>query len=71
MANGWARSIGRPGGNLTGLFLDAPELGGKEIQLLKEAVPGLSRIGILLDSSARLGCAGPRRVRGGAVGALV
>ena len=33
------------------MFLDAPELGGKEIQLLKEAVPGLSRIGILWDSS--------------------
>jgi ABC-type uncharacterized transport system substrate-binding protein len=52
VANGWARSIGRPAGNLTGLFLDAPELGGKEIQLLKEAVPGLSRIGILWDSSS-------------------
>ena len=51
VANGWARSLGRPGGNFTGLFLDAPELGGKEIQLLKEAVPGLSRIGILWDSS--------------------
>jgi putative tryptophan/tyrosine transport system substrate-binding protein len=51
VANGWARSLGRPGGNLTGLFLDAPELGGKEVQLLKEAVPGLSRIGILWDSS--------------------
>jgi putative ABC transport system substrate-binding protein len=51
VANGWARSLGRPGGNFTGLFLDAPELGGKEVQLLKEAVPGLSRIGILWDSS--------------------
>ncbi len=51
VANGWARSLGHPGGNLIGLFLDAPELGGKEIQLLKEAMPGISRVGILWDSS--------------------
>src|SRR5215216_1491865 len=42
VATGWARSIGRPGGNVTGLFLDLPELGGKQIELLKEAVPTLS-----------------------------
>jgi putative ABC transport system substrate-binding protein len=50
VANGWALSLSRPGGNLTGLFLDAPELGGKEIQLLKEAIPTISRVGILWDS---------------------
>jgi ABC-type uncharacterized transport system substrate-binding protein len=51
MANGWVRSLGHPGGNVTGLFLDAPELGGKQIQLLKEAVPTLSHIAIVWDSS--------------------
>jgi putative ABC transport system substrate-binding protein len=51
VANGWARSLGRPGGNLTGLFLDLPELGGKQIELLKEAVPTLSRLGVLWDST--------------------
>jgi len=40
IANGWVSSIGRPGGNLTGFFLDLPELGGKQIELLKEAVHG-------------------------------
>jgi putative ABC transport system substrate-binding protein len=51
VANGWARSLARPGGNITGLFLDLPELGGKQIELLKEAVPTLSRLGVLWDSA--------------------
>jgi putative ABC transport system substrate-binding protein len=51
VANGWAQSLGHPGRNFTGLFLDAPELGGKQIQLLKEAVPKLSRVAVLWDSS--------------------
>jgi putative ABC transport system substrate-binding protein len=51
VAIGWVRSLNRPGGNLTGLFLDLPELGGKQIQLLKEAVPGLSRVAVLWDSA--------------------
>jgi hypothetical protein len=42
VANGWVASIGRPGGNLTGLFLDLPELSGKQIEFLKEAVPTLA-----------------------------
>jgi putative tryptophan/tyrosine transport system substrate-binding protein len=49
IANGWASSLGRPGGNLTGFFLDLPELGGKQIELLKEAVPTLSRMAFLWD----------------------
>jgi putative tryptophan/tyrosine transport system substrate-binding protein len=52
--SGWAKSIGRPGGNLTGLFLDLPELGGKQIELLKEAVPTLSRVAFLWDSTVGL-----------------
>jgi putative ABC transport system substrate-binding protein len=54
IANGWASSIGRPGGNLTGVFLDHPELGGKQIELLKEAVPTLSRLAFLWDSTVGL-----------------
>jgi putative ABC transport system substrate-binding protein len=49
--SGWASSLSHPGGNLTGFFLDLPELGGKQIQLLMEAVPGLSRVGVLWDSA--------------------
>ncbi len=51
VASGWAKSLGRPGGNFTGLFLDLPELSGKQIELLKEAVPTLSRLGVLWDSA--------------------
>ena len=38
VASGWARSLSRPGGNLTGVFLDLPELGGKQIELLRNLV---------------------------------
>jgi putative tryptophan/tyrosine transport system substrate-binding protein len=42
-------SIAHPGGNLTGLFFDFPEFSTKWLQLLREAVPGLSRLAILWD----------------------
>jgi putative tryptophan/tyrosine transport system substrate-binding protein len=51
VARGWARSLAQPGGNLTGLFLDLSELGGKQIELLKEAVPTLSHLAVLWDST--------------------
>jgi putative tryptophan/tyrosine transport system substrate-binding protein len=51
VASGWAESLARPGGNFTGLFLDLPELCGKQIELLKEAVPTLSNLGVLWDSA--------------------
>jgi putative ABC transport system substrate-binding protein len=48
VAEGIVASLARPGGNVTGLhIIGPPELGGKRLQLLKEAVPGSSRIGIL------------------------
>jgi len=49
VASGWAQSLARPGGNLTGLFLDLPELGGKQIELLREAAPKLSHLAVLWD----------------------
>jgi len=48
-ASGFAASLARPGGNVTGLFLDVPELSGKWIELLKEVVPNLARIAVLAD----------------------
>lgn len=51
VASGWATSLGRPGGNFTGLFLGVPELGGKQVELLREAVPTLSRLAVVWDSS--------------------
>ena len=48
---GWARSLARPGGNLTGLFLDIPALAGKWIELLRAVAPGIRLIGVLWDST--------------------
>jgi len=47
VGSGLVASLARPGGNVTGLNLLSPELGGKRLQLLKEAVPGLSRVAVL------------------------
>ena len=44
---GWVASLARPGGNLTGLTLHAPELAGKRLELLKGVLPGMRRVGVL------------------------
>ncbi len=49
VAAGFARSLGRPGGNITGCFLDQPGLTGKWLELIREAAPGTSRIAVLVD----------------------
>lgn len=46
----FVRSLGRPGGNVTGLSLMAPDLYVKELAFLKEAVPVLRRVGVLVDA---------------------
>jgi putative ABC transport system substrate-binding protein len=47
VTQGIVASFARPGGNITGLTLMAPELGGKKLALLKEAVPRVRRVAIL------------------------
>jgi putative ABC transport system substrate-binding protein len=47
VATGLVASLARPGGNVTGLSTLAPELDGKRLDLLKEAVPKLSRVAVL------------------------
>lgn len=49
VAAGFADSYNRPGRNVTGVFLDAPELAGKWLQILRELKPGLSRVGVLWE----------------------
>ena len=44
---GLVTSIARPGGNITGMFLDLSELSSKHLQLLKEIMPRTSRIAVL------------------------
>jgi putative tryptophan/tyrosine transport system substrate-binding protein len=48
---GWVKNLARPGGNITGFFLDLPELSGKQIQFLTEAVPRLQRVAVLWDAA--------------------
>jgi putative ABC transport system substrate-binding protein len=47
VGTGLIASLSRPGGNVTGLSLLAPDLGGKRLELLKETVPKVSRVGVL------------------------
>ena len=46
---GFVESLGRPGGNVTGLSTFSRELGGKRLELLKEAVPKIARVAVLYD----------------------
>ena len=48
---GFVASLARPGGNVTGLSLMAPELSGKKLELLKEIVPKLSRVAVFGTST--------------------
>jgi putative tryptophan/tyrosine transport system substrate-binding protein len=49
IGSGIVTNLARPGGNITGCSLRVAELEGKRLQLLKEVVPGLSRVAILLN----------------------
>src|SRR4030095_8783024 len=46
---GLVQSLARPGGNVTGMTFLAYELVGKRVELLKEAVPGVSRVAVLAN----------------------
>jgi putative ABC transport system substrate-binding protein len=49
VASGFLRSLARPGGNVTGVFLDFPDFSAKCLQLLMESVPTLSSVGLVWD----------------------
>ena len=59
MASGLVERYSHPGGNLTGVFLDLPEFSGKWLELLREVVPGLTRVAVLWDPTT-----GPVQVHG-------
>jgi len=69
LAAGYARSFARPGGNITGLTLMAPELVGKQLEILREVVPKVSRVA-LLGNPANAGNAPQVRHAQGAARAL-
>ena len=51
VGNGFVASLARPGGNITGLATFAPELSGKQLKVLKETVPRLSRVAVFGTST--------------------
>src|SRR5713101_4253649 len=53
VTDGFVASLARPGGNITGLTFQSPELQGKRLQLLKEALPPVSRVALLMDVNDR------------------
>ena len=49
---GLVESLAHPGGNITGITILSRELGGKRLELLKEAVPKLARVAVLYDPAS-------------------
>jgi putative ABC transport system substrate-binding protein len=50
VARGWLASLRQPGGNLTGVFVDTPEITSRQLGLLREVKPDLTRVAVLGDS---------------------
>ncbi len=53
VGTGFVASLARPGGNITGLTSISPELSAKRMELLKEVIPGLSRVAIMWNPDVR------------------
>jgi ABC-type uncharacterized transport system substrate-binding protein len=51
IGSGLVESFSRPGGNVTGLSILAADLGGKRLEILREVIPGLSRLATLDDAT--------------------
>jgi putative ABC transport system substrate-binding protein len=51
LGTGLVASLARPGGNVTGLSLTSPELAGKRLELLREAIPGLRQLAIMANAN--------------------
>ncbi len=49
VGSGLVKSLARPGGNITGVFFDFPEFSKKWLELMKETLPQLAKIGVLWD----------------------
>ena len=69
VGSGFVASLARPGGNITGLSTLAPEISGKQLELLKEIVPRLGRVAVM-GTSTRQGTAQSLKEMEPAAGAL-
>jgi putative ABC transport system substrate-binding protein len=58
VGSGLVSSLAKPGGNITGTGNAGPQLLGKHLELLKEAIPSLSRVGVLINSAFSFHVAG-------------
>ncbi len=63
VGSGFAASLSRPGGNITGLSTLNPEIAGKQLELLKQVVPKLSRLAVLRTVDPTGHCASAQRDR--------
>ena len=55
VGTGFVASLARPGGNITGVSLMSPDLAGKRLQLLREALPGVARVAFLASGRSPAG----------------
>ncbi|WP_426413026.1 ABC transporter substrate-binding protein [Bradyrhizobium ganzhouense] len=55
VGNGFVQSLAHPGGNVTGFTSSTPEMGGKWLQLVREAVPDIKRVGVLFNPASTPG----------------
>ena len=67
---GLVESLARPGGNVTGVTNLSRELGGKRLELLKEAVPKIGRVAVLYESGNAGSLRELKEILPGAAGAL-
>ena len=70
VASGFVESLARPGGNITGVAGDAPEMDQKRLQLLVEALPTVSRVAVLAGSVAVLAVSETDALLAAAAGSL-
>jgi len=63
VSEGLVSSFARPGGNVTGLAVKSPELASKSLELLKQAIPGLTRVALLNKPDATLPAVMEERVK--------
>jgi putative ABC transport system substrate-binding protein len=68
VSTGLVETLARPGGNVTGLTSLSPELTGKRLELLKQCIPKLSRVGFLFDPANASNVVEMEQLRGPAAG---